>query len=381
MDYLVTPADRAAFKRCRRQWDFTATTRRRLTPLPPAAPDLDEAIRDALAVYYFPGMWDWDSTIVLPLVVKGLDDSLARQRAERGGGSRPDDDDELWEAVRDRGHTLLDRYFGWAPTVDRISPIRVSTDFDALVADPTDVDRGLAAPDGRAVHYTGRIDLLAIDEHDRYWVVRHRVTSGNLPPTEQLVLDEESVAACWAWGRFYDGMEVAGTIYNDLVAPSDALDKSWRAAPTSLADHPRGGIPQNEPSGGGRGVSSLRRLYVQGREEETIERVRQTETDGFRRTIIRRSPRELNAAGRRIAEEAAEMVRPDVRTYPTPAPENCASCFFVAPCLAVEQGRDVEPLLGESYRERPVVELEMGRLGGSPHGVGRGWVLPPRPDR
>ena len=181
MDHLITPADRAAFKRCRRQWDFTATVRRRLHPVGAPAPDLDRVIRDALAVYYFPGMWDWDSIIVLPLVAKGLDRSLAAQR-ERVGGAPSTDDEAAWEGLREQGHGLLHRDLTWAPTVDRFSPIRVATDFDALVADPADPDRGLVGPDGGAIYYTGRIDLLVIDEHDRYWILRHLVAPRGSPP-------------------------------------------------------------------------------------------------------------------------------------------------------------------------------------------------------
>jgi hypothetical protein len=55
MAYRFTAADRAAFKRCRRQWDFGARERQNLEPVAvPAGPDLDLAVRDALAVYYFP---------------------------------------------------------------------------------------------------------------------------------------------------------------------------------------------------------------------------------------------------------------------------------------------------------------------------------------
>jgi hypothetical protein len=58
MAYRFTPADRGAFKRCRRQWDLGARERQNWEPARPAAvPDLDLAVRDALAVYYFPGMW------------------------------------------------------------------------------------------------------------------------------------------------------------------------------------------------------------------------------------------------------------------------------------------------------------------------------------
>ncbi len=378
MVYLITPADRAAFKRCRRQWDFGASARRRLRPVHSSAPDLARALRDALAVYYFPGMWDWDSAIVLPLVSKGLDKALAQQQTEQAAEAAAPVGPAAWEEVHDQAHALLKRYLGWAPQVDQFSPIRVATDFDALVTDPDDPERGLTTPGGEAIHYAGRIDLLVIDEHDRYWVMRHLVTSGPFPPTEQLLLEEEQVSACWGWSRFYDGMEVAGTIYNELMTAVDVATPDALAPP--LADHPRGGIPQNEPSGGGRGVSSLRRMYVKGREEESYERVRQTEGPGFRRTIIRRGRDEVNDAGRRIAEEALEMVRAGVNTYPNPGPEHCPACAFVAPCLALNRGRDAEPLLAEGYRQRPVVELEVGRLGGTPHGVGRGWVPPSRAD-
>lgn len=380
MEYLVSSSDRAAFKRCRRQWDFTAATRRSLRPVRAPAPDLDRAMRDALAVYYFPGMWDWDSAIVLPLVAKGLDNAVARQRAEHDGAVPSSADETVWEALREQGRALLDRYVDWAPTVDRFSPIRVATDFDALVADPAEPECGLVGPHGPAIHYIGRIDLLAIDEHDRYWIVRHRVSDRPFPRTEQLLLDEEEVAACWAWERFYEGMEVAGTIYNELSTSDPRAGSPRRPVPRPLVDHPRGGIPQNEPSGGGRGVSSLRRTYVKGREEESVDRVRQTQGDGFRRTIIRRSRREVGEAGGRIADEAIDMVREDIRPYPNPVAEHCAECAFVTPCLTANEGCDVESILSQHYRRRPATELEVGRLGGSPSGVGRGWVPPPRGD-
>src|SRR6185503_8710767 len=69
MPVTVTEAERASFLRCGRRWDIAAgmrpniqqNMRPNLEPANrPAAPDLDRAIRDALAAYYFPGMWDWD---------------------------------------------------------------------------------------------------------------------------------------------------------------------------------------------------------------------------------------------------------------------------------------------------------------------------------
>ena len=85
--------------------------------------------------------------------------------------------------------------------------------------DPAGGDRELVLADGRPIRYQGRADLLAGDEHDRYWVVSHRLVD-RFGTDDDLLLDEELVAACWAVERFYPGMRVAGTIHNELLAPA-----------------------------------------------------------------------------------------------------------------------------------------------------------------
>jgi len=73
--FVVTSADRELFTTCRRAWDFGAGVRRGLEPVRlKASHDLGRAIRQALAVYYFPGMWAWDRGIVLPLVLRAYEE-------------------------------------------------------------------------------------------------------------------------------------------------------------------------------------------------------------------------------------------------------------------------------------------------------------------
>jgi hypothetical protein len=49
---VLTAADRAAFKTCRRAWDLAARERRNLEPIVAAGSlDVDRVMRDALAVY------------------------------------------------------------------------------------------------------------------------------------------------------------------------------------------------------------------------------------------------------------------------------------------------------------------------------------------
>jgi hypothetical protein len=219
MPVIVTAADRASFRRCRQQWDFGARMRRNLEPVPRrAVPDLDRAVRDALAVYYFPGMWDWDRRVRLPLVAQELDRALTRQRERADPGDNADD--RAWQETLEQGKALLARYVEWAPRADRFAPVLVETDFEVNLLDPEAPDAALVTGSGEPIRYTGRIDMMAVDEHDAYWIVRHRVVDGAWPPTEQLAADEESLAACWAWEQYYLGMAITGTIHNELRLPA-----------------------------------------------------------------------------------------------------------------------------------------------------------------
>jgi len=71
--YVLRPREMATYRRCRRAWDFGARIRQNYIPaLPPRVFDFDKAVHDALAVYYFPAMDDWDRSIVRPLALKGF---------------------------------------------------------------------------------------------------------------------------------------------------------------------------------------------------------------------------------------------------------------------------------------------------------------------
>ncbi|HEY3843676.1 MAG TPA: hypothetical protein VGL48_10545 [Acidimicrobiales bacterium] len=362
--------DRAAFKRCRRAWDFGSHGRRNLEPAVAVDPlDTDRAIRDALAVYYYPGMWDWSRGIVLPLVDQALQRAVAAHSARRGEPAPSDAAGRYGRAKR-----LLHAYFDWAPEVERIAPVLVEADFDVDLADPDQPGSGLFTPSGENVRYRGRVDLLSVDQHDAYWIVRHRVVR-EWTPLDELVRDEEAVAACWAWEQFYLGMEIAGTIHNEMRLPlrSDAEPERPSAAPE------RGGVAQHEGSGGGRSVPQHRRLYAMANEPLVPERVIHDTGPLFRRTWIRRTRAEVLGAGRQLASEARAMFATDIEVYPSPSRAACRRCPFSAPCVALYEGRadEADAVLASSYRPRPDVELVEGRLGGVTWSMGRG-AAPPR---
>jgi hypothetical protein len=365
VDYRVSAPERAAFKRCRRQWDFGSAQRQNLQTVEPAPPDLNRAICDALAVYYYPGMWDWQSHIVLPLVRKAF------MRTMEAVTPSP-----IREADIELGTDLLEQYIAWAPSLDDFGPLKIETDVEALVPDIRQPDRGLLTSDGRRVLYTERIPLLAVDASDEYWVVKHQVVP-EWQELEALLLDEAAVAACWAWEQTYLGMSIAGTVHNEILrSPSDELGPLPTETRTGRPG--RGGYDQNEPSGGGRSIPQLQRPERLENRPGTGDRVERETISLLRRTRIRRSRAEIETATQQIGAELLEMLDPELALYPTPSPAHCPQCIFVAPCLAMTEGTDPTLDLASRFRAGPAVAAYEPRLGAGGSG-GRNIAMPPPP--
>jgi hypothetical protein len=362
--HVITPADFASYRRCRRQWDLGATLRRDLEPVAPTpVAEVGRALRAALAVYYFPGMWDWDRGIVLPLAVKAFTDSMHTQRAALAQhGSVPPHRQRGWERDLEEGRDLLKRYFDWAPGVDRFSPIRVETDFEVNVPDPRHPGEGLVAEDGVVVRYGGTVQLLVMDERDAYWIVEHRLVEGNWHAVEDLVLDRGAASFCWALPLFFIDIPVGGTMYNELRR---APVRSGASAPPAPPKGPGVALRQH-------GTYPRADVRAARAPDKRIDRVG---NDLFRRTTITRKHVEVERLRAEMSAQAAEMVDPDIAVYPSPAREKCAVCPFVEPCVAVTEGSDADAILQASFRRRPR-RVESGRLGGSTWGVGRGAAPP-----
>lgn len=368
MPAIIKEGERIAFKRCRRAWDLGARSRRNLeTIVPVRAFDVEKAIHDALALWYFPGMWEWDRGLVRGFAMEGFHKSMRRQvDAYQAVAALSKEQDVAWHSSSDAGERLLDRYFSWAPGVDAFSPVRVDTDFDINIPDPDAAGMDLVGPAG-PIRYQGRVDALVVDAYDAYWILDHRLVQGDQWENEtQLLLDERGVAACWAWEIFYLGMKIAGTVSNELRL--DAPDDEG-------SDGPAEDLPP-EPSSPGEVQAGRRRLYMEA-SRIPDQRVEVFGNEAFRRTRITRTRSELAACGRQLALEAREMTASGLVAYPSPSVANCGPCVYRQPCLALNTGADVEAILGSGYRNRGPEEVEEGRLGAVTWSMNRG-ARPPK---
>jgi hypothetical protein len=140
-------------------------------------------------------MWDWQRSVVLPLVLQGFARSLGRPP---GDGS--------WSC----------------PTGARSATRAGSTCWPATSTTAT----GWSAT---------------------AW-------STGFAAADDLLLDEELVAACWAIERFYPGMRIAGTVHNELrldpPVPDPPARPRWRRRPARPAPTHQRGIPKHEAGGG-----------------------------------------------------------------------------------------------------------------------------------
>ena len=354
VDYRITAAERTRFKRCRRQWDFASPHRRNLRSSGVVEPALPAALKDALAVYYYPGTWDWQHEVTQPLVHKALERSLGDAGATKS---------------LNQGAALLDCYDAWAHAVDDFAPVKINLDVEALVPDPDDLECGLLVHDGSPVIYPCRIDLVAVDAADEYWLVCHQIVD-EWQDVDRWDRDEQAVAACWAFEHDYIGVQVAGTIHNEvrIDGPLEFPPAGYAMRRASKA------VAQHEASGGGRSVPQHQRVSAQASRGDATKRTEQRTAGLLRRTRIRRSRHEITSVGALIAAEAVDMTGwPTI--YPTFA-GHCRDCEFRAPCSAISAGSDEEPLLQADFRRVPD-EVSKPRLGQSTWGFGRG-AAPPR---
>jgi len=360
------------FKSCRRAWDLGSRSRQNYEPVQPTqAFDFDKAMHEALALYYFPGMWEWNREIVIPVVLEGFVRSMQEQRdrcLKRRAFST--EEEHAWDEHLAIGENILLHYSEWAPAIDCFQPIRVAPDFEVNIPDPTRPGQDLAAPGSTPVvpvRYRGRFDALAVNGHDAYWIIEHRIAAEAFANLDELLLDEESVVACWAWQNFCPGIRIAGVIYNELckIVP----DRPAAMVPARAVLTPQIALERRTPP------AKLQGLYRQA-VKEPENRVEQQGNETFRRTQIARSQKEVESAGRQVALEALEIIDSKLRLYPNPMWVNCSRCDFRQPCRAMYEGADAAAILSTFYRKRSDDEFEPGRLGGSTFSMDRGAIPP-----
>jgi hypothetical protein len=368
--FIIRPREMRKFRRCRREWDLGSQVRQRYAQkLPSMEWAYDKAIRDALAVYYFPAMDDWNRAIVRPLTLKGFDRSMRESRAnhEKWEPLTPEEEKSFEEQLV-LGQAMLTNYFVWAAALDDFDSIFADHDIWAPIPDPASPIHDLGTLDGRPMRYMGRMDQLIADPDDELWVVEHRVVRGEWTDNNELIEDEVLRSHCWHTQIAYPQMLIAGTIINELRvdgqldAPpvSEFVERDQRTMIGSRHVNTRRSPLTMEPA-----ATPATRSAATAQDYVTL----QQDNGLFRRTVIRRNQDTLKETGVRVAEDGMQVRDPDLTVEPTFG-DHCAQCEFKAPCDAMEAGGDWQAILTENFFQR-ADDAEDESLRHSDHRVGQ----------
>lgn len=358
--YVIRTSDRLAFKRCRQAWDFGSKIRMNFEPMMRPLPlDFGTAIHGALEVYYDPGFWHADRSIVQLSAKEEFVAICKDHKKDYLSVMDQEQMDELMERERfieplELGKGMLDHYFKWAPTVDNFKPLMVEIEFEVPILVPA----GLELPpgfenrggelyfEGLPVVYQGRCDLLIEDPFGNVWIVDHK-TAGNFGSTEYLEMDEQ--CGSYIWALFMQlGVDVKGVIYNRLL----------KAAPKPPQELQRGGFSKNRQQ---RTTYELyKQTLIENGERVTdyidfLEFLQDRGNPFFQRLQVQRSKTEMRNLANQICIEAIDMLNsPNI--YPNVGMFTCMGCSYRTPCLAKMDGSDVNFVLKDLFRQRPQTE-------------------------
>lgn len=369
---VIRTSDRNAFRGCRQKWDWNSALRQDYEYLGGiAALDLGTAVHSGLETYYDPDLWTMPRDDVNQLAMASYLTTSREYVDQIVEAVNPDDvrRAELTEQVA-LGRGMLEHYFQWAPEQDSSdgwTPVYSEVKFqvpvpvkpDAAMRLPEGFHRGeYAVPDGnggerdvgqlffqgRPVVHEGRIDMIIRDKEGRLWIVDHK-TAAQFGQMAFLDLDAQCSTYIWALRRVL-GIPVQGVIYNQLKknapGPPDVLKSG------NLSKNKQQKVSYH---------TYMQAIVEAGEDpayyEDFLHYLKFEKSDYFRRVQTYRSDTELDIIEDTIVLEVVDMLNNPV-IYPNPGMFNCNGCQFYHPCLARQDGSDVQWILNSSgtYKKR-----------------------------
>lgn len=385
LTHSVHTSERMSFRGCRRRWNWVFNDR--YYPLTTPRPlEFGTAFHKAMETWYDPEMWNKDPETRLLLALMAFRTVCAEQKAaylklKESEELELDIEQEFKERL-ELGEGMI-RYHCTkvSPRLDQgLKPLHVEIEFEVPVVDPDTEeqlwckcnqcwtlwgryvqgsDNGLSLSGewkGLPVTYGGRIDCLMVDELGRLWIVdwktASRLSGQEEGDTPDDFLQLEDQVTSYVWALWTLQIPVAGFIHHEIkkafpVEPEPnkvqrkgcwySVNKQQNTSYELYLET----VSEGDPTG-----------LASGAYDEFLEYLRKFGPSYFSRKQVHRNENELRNAGHNIYLEAKEMTRRDLPLYPSPGRFACNFCAYRQPCLAMNQGDDVQYLLESNYEKR-----------------------------
>lgn len=340
--WVVRTTDRNNFKKCRRLWQYTSPLQ--LFELEPTRVNKNLAFGIALhkgwETFYDPENQQLDLQARTDLACAAILSEFKRQAKVEGDLST--EREEEYEEMIQLGLGMMRNYTKYAAKADKGWTFKaVEAKYQVPVVE---ADGSLMIVDGRPVVYQVRIDVLAEDSNGGLWIWDHK-TAAYVTGDVRFLDNDTQISAYLLAVQAALGVVLEGIVYNEAA-------KSVPSKPKQLKN---GSLSQDKRQ------STTYDLYVEaitelGLDSEPygaiLEFLRYKEDAFFRRTLIRRTQRELRYQNQLLLMEVRDMLsNPSI--YPNPSKMHCGGCDFFYPCLVENELGDVDFVLsGPAYRTR-----------------------------
>ncbi|MCJ2520507.1 MAG: PD-(D/E)XK nuclease family protein [Candidatus Thermoplasmatota archaeon] len=346
MQYVIRTSDRAAFKRCRRRWNWSSHLRSNLEPTRTAEPLwTGTGIHFALEDYHGHNRYGSPSDAFRAF-------TEACRKLPKRLAYLPDG----WREELDLALGMLDYYLVWLEGRDPLKTYWINgkpqVEVHWEIEIPWDENSPFAwrLDPGDTIVHRGRFDRVVIDEHGRLWIVEYK--SAKRFEVLHFETDGQCSTYSWSGSCLYD-QEISGIIYQQHR--KDVPDE-----PKFLKSSGKYSTNKSQLTTSRLYRKALINLYgdidiVPSDNIKMLNLLHEQETEDsdkfVRRDRIERSPQQIQAEGAKILLELEDLVNDELPLYPSPT-RDCSYCPFVGPCVAFDDGSDWEELLSASTKQR-----------------------------
>jgi PD-(D/E)XK nuclease superfamily len=379
----IHASDRGTFKRCRRRWNWSSPMRNNLVPrsdlsgvvLPPW---FGSGIHWALAQFYNPSLQRdpveafiyWYELVMHGGTVTAdkLDICYDRKPMPHSDGLfevrglaefLPDSNIEPFEEHRVLGINMMEFYRDYADRNDNFAVICEEHTFSVPILDPDGIEVHWRDPrDGekKPVHIRGTQDAIIQDlETGQFGILEHK-TAIRIDEDYHRKLDKDEQCTTYMYAAEREAYlhdleyeKISFVLYN-------AVRKTYPKPPTELKSGLFSTNRQTEST-----TPAMLEEFIRSRGLEIvvesderlqayIQYVNEVGDEQYVvRTPVRRNRAEIESCGNRIYMEVMDMLD-NPRIYPNPTGDYmCLNCPFRGPCIAADDGGDVEALLTDGF--------------------------------
>lgn len=345
--FEVHISDVRAFKSCRRAWQWSSPLGKNLEPDRPYAPFfMGRIVHTALELFY---RSDGHMSLF------GATDvacTIERQKMELAG-TLWDAELEMMEEQTELIFDMMQHYEIWVESKEQQSATWGDGNLEFIDMETSFVVP-LYSPAGyrsNKVDFGGRFDGIVRKRDDgTLWLFETKTTRSIMELQKTLAFDEQAGGYIYAAQQMM-GEQIYGVIYNIIRKKKPTMPKVLKngmlsknmSIDTTLAYYWHAIQEHHE---------DLTREEQIEEYKDILATLREKGNTFFSRTVIRRTPEEIDELVRNLHTVSLEMTRASTPMYSSPGWTNCTFCRFKAPCLAYNSGADYESILEHEYRPR-----------------------------